>query len=140
MPLALAAALCIVGCGADGRVPDASTGRSGNVSAATFVRHGVLAPGTPIGGITIDVVQADGTGAQTALTDPDGHLTLHDVRPGAIVSATYPAAQFILPVTTFVGVQPGDQLTFGDGYFPPDSTTAQLAIQVRIAEYVGAHR
>ena len=137
-PASLVAALCLLGCGDDAASADGSMGPvSGDVSVTTYVRQGAFAPGTPVGAVTIDVVQADGTGAQTALTDPDGHVTLHHVRPDAIVSATYPPAQQALTVTSFTGVQPGDQLTFGDGYFKSD-TSSDFVITVGLADFPGA--
>lgn len=69
------------------------------------------------GGMSIDlgVIQPDGTQGPGAVVTLPGEVVLHDVQAGAAVSAIYATGMPVV-VTTFLEVQPGDQLVFGDPY------------------------
>lgn len=106
---------------------------AGTVNVTTLVRYGEVAARTPKAGILVVAINADGQVAGTATTDAQGKASL-TIREGASVSAIYPQDNYNDNlVTTYVGVKPNDNLTFGDGYFDqqvanPVTGTGQLTI------------
>jgi len=113
---------------------------SGVVNITTVVRYGDAAPDTPKGNILVVGVNADGTLAGTATTDAAGKATL-TIREGATVTAIYPEDAFIdNTITSYVGVKPNDNLTFGDHYFTPPTTIAGTAglMTVNWPAFIGA--
>ncbi len=129
---------CLAACGDDGanRLPDAplpddaavdSPAPVTTVNITTLARtYDEVAPGTPRAGVMVFGVSAANTVVSSAVTDSAGKATL-SLPDGGSVTAVYDAGggKVTNVVTTFVGVKPGDSLTFGDRARNVSSTTGQ---------------
>jgi hypothetical protein len=92
----------------------------GDVTVSTLARCCDSPTGTPVAGIFAVAVQSDHTVVATGTSDSTGTVVLHGVGTGATVTVAYPEnASNSSMVVSFVGVEPGDHLTTGDGYFFP---------------------
>ncbi|MDX2089043.1 MAG: hypothetical protein SFX73_14395 [Kofleriaceae bacterium] len=93
---------------------------SGPVTVTTKVRCCTLTPGTVQAGVTVAVVQPDGTLGETGVSDAAGQVSFTNVQLGASITAIYPEdADANTDISTIVGVKPGDSLTFGENYYQP---------------------
>lgn len=100
---------------ADASAPDAVA--VGSIQVRTETRCCDLPPGSPAAGVTIYVIAPDRTLASTSVTDDLGNVTIDDVVTGSAVMAVYPpTAVYPVTVTTFLAVEPGDTLVFGERY------------------------
>src|SRR5690349_2452189 len=107
----------------DASAPDAVA--VGSIQVQTETRCCDVPPGSPASGVTIYVIAPDGTLASTTVTDALGSVTIDGVVAGSAVMAVYPPTA-VNPVmaTTFLAVEPGDTLVFGERYpAPVDFTT-----------------
>ena len=126
-------------CGDDGanRLPDAppapddaavdSPAPVTTVNITTLARrYDSLAPGAPRAGVMVFGVSAANTLVSSAVTDAAGKATL-SLPDGGSVTAVYDNGGSKVPnlVITYVGVKPGDALTFGDRTTEHAPTTGQ---------------
>lgn len=140
---------CVTGCGDDGvhKLPDAplppddsaiDAPASGTANITTNVRCCEVAPGTPQAGVAIAVVHADHTLGATATSDAQGKASVA-VRTGDSVFAIYPEGiNSTTEISTFVGVKPGDNLTFGEGYWQPPGNGVSGQLNVSWPAFTGA--
>lgn len=135
---------CVTGCGDDGgarKLPDAPLVEdgltpdmiaSGSVNITTMSRCCDVAANTPVANVLVVAVNADGSLAGTAMTDAQGKASL-DIREGATVTAVYPEdVDNETVITSYVGVKPNDELTFGDAYFEVDQAVTGADGQMTI--------
>lgn len=142
---------CAVGCGSDERFTDAGVapdseradadttpdpdagppdaGPPTTVHVTTYAYCCDDAPGTPAPGVSVFVIAPDGSAGDAGVTDAAGELTLDDVAPGSSVTAIYDLASTEQKVT-FVAVEPGDDLTFGERYYQADAGGADGTMTV----------
>ncbi|MFN0250979.1 MAG: hypothetical protein ACKV2T_29160 [Kofleriaceae bacterium] len=112
----------------DGAPPDMVA--SGTVNITTMARCCTVAPNTPAPNILVVGINTDGS-VVTATSGANGTAQLM-LREGASVSAVYPEdANSDNDVRTYVGVKPGDNLTFGDAYYtttPVPGVSGQMTV------------
>ncbi len=137
-------ALATTTAAACGEVPgfiDASTGDDDSIDASTVdaepqpspvnvithTRCCTDAPGRKAG-VQVFVVHPDGSLGDTATTDGNGEASV-DILPGSSVTAFYDRAPGG-SLFTFVGVQPGDTLTFGERYSIGGAQTQTAVVTV----------
>lgn len=138
---ALAAVLCAA-CGGGGGQhdnpdsspgsPDAATDASpdaraiGSINVFAKSRCCDVPWGSPAPGVTVHVIAPGGELAATATTDAGGFATFDAVVAGSAVMVIYPpTAVNPVTVTTVLGVEPNDELVFGDSFYtvPVDTST-----------------
>jgi len=141
---------CVAGCGDDGvhKLADAplppddaiDAPASGTANITTNVRCCAVAAGTPQAGVQIVVIHGDRTVGATATTDAQGKATV-TVSAGDSVHAIYPedTVNLTRELATYVGVKPGDNLTFGEASFTPDAAGVSGQINVSWPAVTGAH-
>lgn len=107
---------------ADASAPDAPA--VGSIQVRTETRCCDLPPGSPAAGVTIYVIAPDKTLASSTVTDDLGSVTIDNVVAGSAVMAVYPS-DAVNPVmaTTFLAVEPGDTLVFGERYLASFDTS-----------------
>lgn len=139
---------CVTGCGDDGvhKLPDAplppddsaiDAPASGTANITTNVRCCAVPAGTPQAGVNIVVIHADHTLGATATSDAQGKASVA-VRLGDSVHAIYPEDADLTELATFVGVKPGDNLTFGEGYYQAPLSGVAGQINVSWPAFTGA--
>jgi hypothetical protein len=102
----------------------------GDVTISTLVRCCGQPQGSPAAGIVAIAVQPDNS-VVTGTSDTTGTVVLHGIHTGATVTVPYPEnTNDNTSVISFVGVEPGDHLTTGEGYFfpPPPGTAGTMTI------------
>lgn len=118
---------CVTGCGDDGVhhladapvAPDAGIDAiaTGTANVTAKIRCCAAPAGGPQEGVRVVVVHRDHTVGATAVTDASGKASVA-VQTGDAVTAVYPedTVSNTTKIATFVGVKPGDNLTFGDAF------------------------
>ncbi len=142
---------CVTACGDDGvhHLPDGPAAIDGSVDApvvppadttvTTLALCCDVAQGTPIAAVPVFVVKPDGTLGTGGMTGADGKLTLHGVVPGSAITAVYPETiNHDTYLSSMLAVKPGDNLTFGDGYYTISAGGTAGAMTVSVAPLVDA--
>jgi hypothetical protein len=101
---------------------DATAVLTGDVTVTTHSRCCDSPQGTLVEGVQVLVIQRDGAVGDSGLTDATGTIVLEDVEEGASVTAVYQDGEQY-DLVTIVGVEPGDELVFGEHYTPTRAGT-----------------
>jgi hypothetical protein len=117
---------------------DAMTTPPGQVTVTTKSRCCSEPMGTLKSGIQVLAIQPHGEAGDSGATDASGVVTLEDVQAGATITAIYPTDDGY-DLVTVVGVQPGDDLVFGERYQPVVAGTDGL-MNVSWPQVVGSPR
>jgi hypothetical protein len=89
---------------------------TGDVTVTTHSRCCTEPSGTLVAGIPVFTVEPGGGFGPSGETDAEGRVTLSDVKAGSVVTAIYEVSIDEYDLVSVAGVQPGDDLVFGERY------------------------